>query len=154
MNKLFLLLMPVLLSSCMTLNKAKRKMRDNPVALAEMCALHFPATDKFIKGDPVIEIVETARTDTVEVEVEGKTIKVVCPECRSQTKTITVTDTIVRLDEASLAVLLDQINTLSISEAVLTYKNSELKKEKRNLVFALIGSVLGLFGMLYMRFKP
>ena len=133
-SKILFFISILLFSSCMTLNKAKQKMRDNPVALAEMCALHFPTTDKFIKGDPVIQTKEVVRVDTVTVEVDGKAIKVACPECRSKTETITVTDTIIRLDEASLFVLLSQVNDLTIKGAVSESKISDLKKEKKRLI--------------------
>ena len=142
-NSVFILI-TLIFSSCMTLNKAKQKMRDNPILLAEMCTLHFPITDKFIKGDSVVSILEVTRTDTVTIELEGKTIRIACPECKQQTKTIVLTDTIVRVDRANEVVLNARLSDCKEASSILTSKNNDLKKDKRNLIIALILSIIGL----------
>lgn len=159
-----LLVIAVVLTGCMTQKKQQRiaraYMHSNPIELATLCSIHFPAKDTFIKGEPDTVTTEVVRRDTVTVQVEGRDIHVPCPECRQKTRTITIVDTIVRLDEASLAVLLDQINVLSLSEAVLKEKLSEkdrqLKESKqKGYKKTWIASALGLLTLIFawMKFR-
>ena len=141
----------IALSSCMTLDKAKDRMRNNAGALAEMCALHFPAQDKIIKGDTVVNTITDTRTDTVTVTIKGEVVKVACPECKSITKTITQTDTIVRIDRAKVFELTDKNNLLIIKGDLLDSKVKKLTKQVRYLMLALTILIIG--AMVMRRFR-
>lgn len=157
---LFLLLT---LSSCVTLSKAKDKLRDNPAELAELCATEFPAKPPvYIEGkrDTVVEV--RAYVDTLTVECPPnlpETTYVKVPGA-TQVKTITVSrvDTIevdsYVYERASMS---ERLKASEASLAAVTASYSELKDRVRGKVLIprwwLLILGLALAGWAYWRIK-
>lgn len=81
----------LLLSSCMSVEKAEKVMRANPVELAKLCADCFPVKkSEVIKGDIVYLPSDTVYVESVEVvEViadcpDGTKVKTKCPPCKDK----------------------------------------------------------------------
>lgn len=123
--------MALLNSGCTTAKKATRYMHEHPEVAAEVCAEMFPVKDTVIKGDSIVvtdtlwgqEIVRDSVTvnDTVRITttLPGKTI----------TKTVRVTDTIVRENTARVATLENQLKE-AIDEGLSLSRDRDHYKSK------------------------
>ena len=84
MKKILIAVSALLLSSCISVEKAEKVMRANPVELAKLCADCFPVKVSEVKIDSIfIKGKTTVRTDTVQADCpDGTKVKVKCPECK------------------------------------------------------------------------
>lgn len=113
MRYLFLLL---LLSGCVSVEKAERVMRAHPTELAKLCADCFPVREsEVIRGDTVvlIDTVSEVISDTIRVNADcpdGTVVTVDCPPNKTVTRVIKshTTDTIKVRDTAYERVLADE----------------------------------------------
>lgn len=154
-TKLLLLITAVLLSSCMTQKKQQRiataYMHSHPVELATLCNIHFKPQTIFKEGKP-IHTSDTTYLPGEEIPCPEGASHVQCPPQKTIRDTVFRTDTMEIVDKASIAVLLDQINTLSISEAVLKNELSNSRKANRNKTWWIIGLGLAVLGLGWKRF--
>lgn len=101
-------------SGCDTQKRFSKLADEHKDWLAEECIEHYPAKDSLIQGKTDTVTNTITRTDsvitTVRDTITGKTrtIKLPCPPCVQATKTVLRTDTIVRVDRAKEAVLINQ----------------------------------------------
>lgn len=137
-----------LFSGCLTQQKREdithRFLRENPKTLAELAAIHFPATSRpgipvYMPGKPVVEtrIDTLLETDTVWV-TEIKTIRV--------TDTLRIVDTV--QDDALLEVIMqgkfELDRQLTRTEVTLKY----VKEQSRRRLLWMIGALVALTGSL------
>lgn len=114
MRYLFLLLL--LLSGCVSVEKAERVMRSHPKELAKLCADCFPVREiEVIRGDTVvlIDTVSEVISDTIRVNADcpdGTVVTVDCPPNKIITRVVKshTTDTIKVRDTAYERVLSDE----------------------------------------------
>jgi len=120
---------------CMTPKKAVDYLKKKDL-LDDTCAANFPVQEKFIKGDSVI-LVDTLwgmEYDTV-IRVAKDTVYIIRTQPgKTITKTIRITDTVIKRDIAKESALSDErdkyIHELSISKALVTVLNSEINEMK------------------------
>lgn len=143
----------LLLASCNPLKKAVKTFDDNPAAAALYCATNFPAKDSLIPGDTIVKTDTLTEGVFIEVPCDTVKIRVECPPTRTITKTVHVTDTIVRVDhakEVSLQATVSQRdNTIGEQAKTINRKQTDLDdmKGKRNwwrIVALILAGVLGL----------
>lgn len=104
------LLIILLLAGCITSKKVKRYLNEHPDTSAEYCAETYPVKDSLIKGDSVvtydtlwgIEVMHDTTEVANEVKVPIQVIKFV-PQI--VTKTIKITDTIIKENTARVSYL-------------------------------------------------
>jgi hypothetical protein len=119
------LLIILLFASCNPLKKAQQTFDANKPAAAEYCADRFPVKDSLIKGDTLVT------TDTVyfkeyENVVTVDTFRTMpITNTRYITKTIRITDTIIRRDNAREQVLEARLKN---TQQVLENNNTVLEK--------------------------
>lgn len=107
------LIILLLFTGCMSVEKAEKVMRAHPKELAELCADCFPVKEsEVIKGDTVVRVDSVVRIDSVKVEVvadcpDGTKVVVDCPPTKviERVKYSHTTDTIKVRDSAQEKVL-------------------------------------------------
>jgi len=137
---IILLIIAVLLSpSCTTKKGFIKYGNKHPDIAAEFCAEEYPAKDSIIQGriDTLVQV--KTRTDTVtttivnEVTGETRTIRVPCPPCQQTTRTLVKTDTIIRIDKAKEAVLINRLNEKNTQLIKVEIERDGLKKDNNGL---------------------
>mgnify|MGYP001279806125 FL=1 len=111
---LIVLLTIILLSGCNPVKQAQKQFRLNPDKFAGLCGDYFPPKDSLIKGDTVTltDTLWGAGETIIETKVVNDTIVKTKIEVREKviTKTVKVTDTVVRVNQAKVRELTDMIN--------------------------------------------
>lgn len=152
---------PILLLfiGCVNTKKATNFMLTHPEVLAPICAKEFPVKDSLIKGDSVV-LYDTLWglriiSDTI-VDKDTVRITITLP-AKTITKTVHVTDTIIKENTARLAQVLNQLGESNNAGLVLSRKNDDLKEKiadmtsKRNkwrLWFWICVGAIGMFTLL------
>jgi len=99
---LFLLLLP----SCVSIQKAERKLDSKPVESAAYCMTRFPLKDSIITKDSILFDTLYVQGDSILVPITDtisiiKTVKVICPATQIITKTVLHDTTIYRDNSAT-----------------------------------------------------
>ncbi len=160
------LLIILLFASCNPLKKAQQTFDANKPAAAEYCADRFPVKDSLIKGDTLIT------TDTLYIKeyeniVTVDTVPMPLPSVthtRYITKTIRITDTVIRRDNAMEQVLANQVRHCNDLQIELIDKNTRLSeqvdemKSKRDKwrvrFFILLGLTIAYAGLRFKKLIP
>ena len=160
------LLIILLFASCNPLKKAQQTFDANKPAAAEYCADRFPVKDSLIKGDTLVT------TDTLYVREYDHRVTVdtvLLPtmpitNTRYITKTIRITDTVIRRDNAREQVLANQIRQCNDVQIELIDKNTRLseqvdemksKRDKWRLrFFILLGLTIAYVGLRIKKLIP
>lgn len=148
--------------SCNPLKKAQQTFDANKPAAAEYCADRFPVKDSLIKGDTLVT------TDTLYVKeydtiVDTIKLKSYYPT-KYITKTIRITDTVIRRDNAREQVLANQVRQCNDVQIELIEKNTRLseqvdemkgKRDKwRTRFFILLGLTIAYVGLRVKKLIP
>ena len=158
------LIIILLFASCNPLKKAQQTFDANKPAAAEYCADRFPVKDSLIKGDTLVT------TDTVYFKEYENVITVdtfrTAPVTNTRyiTKTIRITDTVIRRDNAREQVLANQVRQCNDLQIELVNKNTRLseqademkgKRDKwRIRFFILLGLTIAYVGLRVKKLIP
>ncbi len=159
MKLFFSILLIIFLSGCITKNGFLTYGNKHPEIAAEFCAEEYPAKDSLIEGKTDTIVKTDIRTDTVTVTlintVTGKPslIKVPCPPCKSTVRTIYHTDTIIRIDKAKEAVLINNFNNEHDAKTKAETERDNTKKENKSLRIMSVIAILAFFICLFLLIK-
>lgn len=146
----YLIFIAVLLSACTTERKVVKYLNENPKVSSLYCADKFPVKETFIKGKEIIKSDTVTTIDTVITEhlVKGETvyIKSISKPCKSITKYISVTDTIVKENTTRVSYLSDRAKEYEV------LYNAEQKKAKK-LIWWIVGFALSVLGLILIIIK-
>lgn len=142
LNKLFALLVVLLLTSCMTKKKAVEYVKSTPEISSELCLELYPVKEYYVHGDTVVEM------DTLyeEIFIPGRdtiindTVFITehIPRNVYITKTRVVTDTLYRADSAAITNLRHQNEALARGQVETLKENISLRKTKDRLIKILV----------------
>lgn len=169
MSKLAPVLLLIFLASCSTAKRTARKIEKakavaiaNPGAFAGICAVLFPVRDSLIKGDTVTRIDTVTNIELVpDTVLVGDTVVITKTlPGKTITRTITVTDTIIKENTARVEAIRLQLNEATDKGMELSRENDQLKKFRDSMrgkvhipwwVLVIIG--LAVIGWAYWRIK-
>lgn len=147
---LIIALVVVVFSGCTTArDKFVKYIKENPIELAEQCAINFPSKTEYIEGE--------VKRDTLYQIIEGEKIEcpdhtfVKCPDQKVKTIIEKRTDTIVRENTANVYRLTALNSELSIKNKLLKSDYDSLKSENKWLYIILV--VLGIGLLIVFKFK-
>ena len=138
---LIVILTIILLSGCNPVKQAQKQFRLNPDKFAGLCGDYFPPKDSLIKGDTVTltDTLWGAGETIIETKVVNDTLVRTVYEVRDKIifKTLKITDTVVRVNQAKVRELTDMINkcnaTTTSQEAQILAKNKTISDYQKKI---------------------
>lgn len=149
----YLLFISIAFISCNPVKKAIKTFNENPEAAAAYCADKFPVEDIRVITDTIEKTDTLIEGKFIEIPCDTVTLTAVCPPSKVITRTIRITDTIIKRDQAKEITLQNTVGQRdkTIGEQAVTINRiqGELDKmkEKRNwwrIVALILAGVLGL----------